>query len=169
MIQRNIHKSLLSFTGRHVRLDFPQTLADEQDAVDEHTISRAVDFKVAKQHIGTEEGDDLVDAVVGLIVRGHVGVGDVGGERGEGVCGAARASPERKDGEVACQVTIVSRIASTALVDADEVQLTACREVCAYQSRGHPGPRGRWSGMPGCPSVEHYITSQKQSHTGILK
>lgn len=91
-----IHNAyLLSLTSRHVRLDLPQTLADKQRSVDEHTIGGTIDFEVAEQDIGPEERENFIDAVVRLVVRGHIEIGDVGGKRGEGVCGAARASTER--------------------------------------------------------------------------
>ena len=101
--QQIIHNAyLLSLTSIHVRLDLPQTLADKQRSVNEHTIGRSIDFEVTEQDIGPEEREDFIDAVVRLVVWGHIEIGDVGGERGEGVCGAARASTEREDGEVAC-------------------------------------------------------------------
>lgn len=108
MVECNIDQGLLCITSSHAWLDLPQTLTDKQRPVDEHPVRRSIDLKVAEQHIGPEEGEDLIDAVVRLIVGGHIGIGDVRWERGECVCGAARASPQRENGEVSCQTTSIS-------------------------------------------------------------
>lgn len=98
---------LLRLPRRHARLDLAQTLADEQDAVDEHAVGGALDLEVPEEGIGAEEGEDLVDAVVRLAVRVDVGLVGARGQRGEGVCGAARASAEREEGEVSCRRSAV--------------------------------------------------------------
>lgn len=103
VVKCSIDQGLLCITSCHTWLDLPQTLADEQRPVDEHPVRRPIDLKVAEQHIGPEKGEDLINAVVRLIVRRHFGIGDIRRERGECVCGAARASPQRENGEVSCQ------------------------------------------------------------------
>lgn len=69
---------LASLKSGHVRPDLPETLADKQGAVDEHTVGGAVDLEVPEQDIGAEEGQDLVYTVVRLAVDGDFGVGDIG-------------------------------------------------------------------------------------------
>lgn len=91
---------LLSVPRAHRRLDLPQAIAHEQGSVDQHAIGRAVDFEVAEQDVGTEEGEDLVDAIVGLAVGSDVHARGVRGKGGQGVCGATSASAQRQNREV---------------------------------------------------------------------
>lgn len=93
---------LLCLPRCHRRLHLPQTLADKQRSVDKHAVRGAIDLEVAEEHVGAEERENLVDAVIRLTVCGDVDVEGVRGERGEGVCGAAGAGAEGEDGEVAC-------------------------------------------------------------------
>jgi hypothetical protein len=101
MIERNINQSLLSLARGHARFDLPQTFTDEQCAVDEHAVCRSVDLKVPEKHIGAEKRQDFVYAVVRLAVGRHIHIGDIGGQRGEGVCGAASTGAEGEDREIA--------------------------------------------------------------------
>jgi hypothetical protein len=70
---------LLGLPGIHRRLDLAETLADEEGSINEHAIGGAIDLKVAEQDICSEEGQDLVDTVVGLALRGDVHIGSIGG------------------------------------------------------------------------------------------
>ena len=70
---------LLRIPGSHRRLDLAETLADEERSINKHPIGRAVDLKVAEQHVGPEERQDLIDAIVGLVLGGHINVGGIGG------------------------------------------------------------------------------------------
>jgi hypothetical protein len=65
---------LLSLPDRHSRLNLPQALCDEQRPVDKHAVGGPVDLKVAEEDIRAEEGQNFVDAVVGLAVRLYVDV-----------------------------------------------------------------------------------------------
>lgn len=91
---------LLSLPRTHRRLDLPQAIAHEQGSVDQHAIGRTVDFEVAEQDVGTEEGEDLVDAIIGLAVGSDVHAGGVRGKGGQGVCGTTSPSAQRQDREV---------------------------------------------------------------------
>lgn len=92
---------LLGVPRTHRWLDLPEAIADEQGSVNKHAIGGAVDLKVAEEDIGTEKGEDLVDAIVGLAVGSGVHVRSIGRKRGQGVCGPASASTQRQDREVA--------------------------------------------------------------------
>lgn len=70
---------LLGIPGSHRRLDLAETIANEERSINKHPVGRAVDLKVAEQHIGPEKRQDLIDAIVGLVLGGHVNVGGVGG------------------------------------------------------------------------------------------
>lgn len=83
---------LLSLTGVHCRLNLPEALADEEGSIDEHAIGRTIDLEVPEQHIGTEERQDFINAVVGFIVGGNIDIGSIGGKRRQGVCGTTSAS-----------------------------------------------------------------------------
>ena len=76
-LQRGSKTDLLGLPRRHPRLDLAETLGDEQDSINQHAIGRAIDFKVSEEDIGAEQGEDLIDAVVRLAVRGDIGVGDI--------------------------------------------------------------------------------------------
>jgi len=93
---------LLCITSTHRRLDLPEAFADEQGSVDKHAVGGTVDLKVAEQHTGTEEGQDLIDTIVGLVVGRDVDVGGIRGQRGQSVCGTPGASAQRQDREVPC-------------------------------------------------------------------
>lgn len=82
---------LLRLPCRHSRLDFTQAFAHEENAVDQHPVRGTFDFKVAEQHIGTEQRQDLIDAVVGFAIGVDVDLGLTRLERREDVCGAACA------------------------------------------------------------------------------
>jgi hypothetical protein len=69
---------LSSLNSAHVWPDLSETLADEQGAVDEHSVGGAVDLEVPEQDIGAEKREDLVYTVVGLVVDGDLEVGGVG-------------------------------------------------------------------------------------------
>ena len=83
---------LLRIASAHCRLDLPEALADKQGSIDKHAVGRPVDLKIAEQNIGTEEGQDLVDAIVGLAVGGDVDIEGIGGQGGQSVCGTTSAS-----------------------------------------------------------------------------
>jgi hypothetical protein len=44
----------------HTRLDLPQNLLHEEDAIDEHPVRRALDLKVAEKGVCAEEQEDFV-------------------------------------------------------------------------------------------------------------
>lgn len=73
---------LLRIASTHRRPDLPEAFADEQSSVDKHAVGGAVDLEVSEEYIGTEEGEDLVDAIVGLAVGGNVDVEGIRGQRG---------------------------------------------------------------------------------------
>lgn len=82
--------------------DFGEAVADEPDAVDEQAVGGALDLEVAEEGVGAEQGEDLVEDVVGL----GLGVGGlVGGEgrvgEGQGVGRPAGLGAQRQEGEVA--------------------------------------------------------------------
>lgn len=91
---------LLSFAGVHCRLHLSEALADKESSINEHAVGRAVNLEIAEQDIGTEERQDLVNTVVGLIVRGNVDVGSIWGKRRQGVSGTTSASTEGQNWEV---------------------------------------------------------------------
>lgn len=100
---------LLCIPSRRVGFDLPQTFADKQRPVDKHTVRGSINFEVAEEDIGPEQRENLIDAVVRLAVGGHIDIKGTRRERGECVCGAARASPEREDGEVSWQRAYISK------------------------------------------------------------
>jgi hypothetical protein len=51
---------LLGFSPTHARLDLPQHLAHEQNAIDEHAICWSLDLEVAEECVRAEEGKNLV-------------------------------------------------------------------------------------------------------------
>lgn len=99
---------LLCIPSCHVGFDLPQTFTDKQRPVDEHTVRGSTDLKVAEQNIGPKQREYLIDAVVRLAVGGHIDIEDARLERGECVCGAARASPERENGKVSWRRAYIS-------------------------------------------------------------
>lgn len=101
---------LLGVPRTHSRLDLSKAIADEQGSINKHAIGRAIDLEVAEEDIGTEKGEDLVDAIVGFAVGSDVHVRSIGGKGGQGVCGTASASAQRQDREVA--YTIISQFES---------------------------------------------------------
>lgn len=42
-----------------------QTVGEEEDAVDEEAVGRALDLEVAEEGVGAEEGEGFVDGVIG--------------------------------------------------------------------------------------------------------
>lgn len=66
---------LLSIPRRHSRLNLSQTLTQKQYTINQHAVRGTLDLKVAKEHIGAEKGEDLVDAVVGFAIGVDVEVG----------------------------------------------------------------------------------------------
>lgn len=70
---------LLSLPGIHRRLDLAEALADEEGPINEHPVGRSIDLKVAEQHICAEEGQDLIDTIVGFALGGDVHVESIGG------------------------------------------------------------------------------------------
>ena len=93
---------LLRLTPAHPILDLPDQLAHEQDPVYEDPVGGPLDLEVAEECVGAEEGENLVERVVGLV--GCIdceGVdGGVGGESGELEGGAAGVGAEGEEGEV---------------------------------------------------------------------
>lgn len=79
-----------------------QRLAHKQDAIDEQTVCRALDFKVSEEGVCAEEREDLIEGIVAV----GLGLGRlVGGQRRvrqrEGVGRAAGLCAQREEGEVA--------------------------------------------------------------------
>lgn len=132
---------LLGVPRTHGRLDFPQAIADEQGSVNKHAIGRTIDLEVAEEDIGTEKGEDLVDAIVGLAVGSDVHVRSIGGKSGQGICGTASASAQRQDREV--PYTIISQFESFGCD-----RMSAAAGGASNLSRGHRDPPRRWSDMP---------------------
>jgi hypothetical protein len=58
---------LLSLPPSHAWPDFAQYLAHPQNAVYEHAIGRALDFEVAEEGVGAEEGKYFVERIVRLM------------------------------------------------------------------------------------------------------
>ena len=54
-----------------MQLYLSQTLADEQDAINQQPIRRALDLEIPKERVGAEQRQDLVHG----IVRFRVGIG----------------------------------------------------------------------------------------------
>lgn len=147
---------LLGVPRTHSRLDFPEAIADEQGPVNKHTIGRAIDLEVAEQDIGTEEGDDLVNTIVGLAVGSDIHIRGIGGKGWQGVCGAASTSAQGQDREV--PYTQVSQFEAFG-VD----RMSAAVGGAPYLSRGHRGPPGRWNDMPG--RVQYVDTARSKRST----
>ena len=80
LLQRAVDQRLLCGSRVHVRLHFREAVGEEENAVDEHAVGGAFDLEVAEEGVGAEEGEDLVEAVVGFAVRVDV----------EGVCGRGK-------------------------------------------------------------------------------
>jgi len=95
------HAHLLRLLPPHPLPHLPQTLTHKQYPIDQQPICRALDLEIAEEGVGAEEGEDLVEGVVGLVVAVDVELGGAGGEGGEGVGGAAGAGAEGEEGEVA--------------------------------------------------------------------
>lgn len=83
------------------RPQFGETVAEEEDAVDQVAVGGALDFKVAEEDVGAEEGEGFVEDVVGFGFGVDCGWVGVRWERGEGVGWSARFGAEREEREVA--------------------------------------------------------------------
>jgi hypothetical protein len=70
---------LLSLPGIHRRLDLAETLADEEGTINEHPVGGTIDLKVAEEHICAEQGQDLIDTIVGFALGGDVYIESIGG------------------------------------------------------------------------------------------
>lgn len=86
--------------SRHIRPNLPQTLRNPQNAINQQSIRRTLNLKVAKESIGAEQSQDFVEGVVGF----GVGLGRLGGgERDERELhgGAADFGAQGEEGECA--------------------------------------------------------------------
>jgi hypothetical protein len=102
LFQRAVDERFLRRAAVRGGLHFGQTVRHEEDAVDEKAVGGAFDFEVAEEGVGAEEGEDFVEDVVGFGVRVDVEWVGGGGQRGEGVGGAAGFGAEGEEGEVSC-------------------------------------------------------------------
>ena len=68
VVQGEVHDILLCRPRVRPGLDLAQTLAHEPDAVYQQPVGGALDLKVAEEGIGAEEGEDLVEDVVALVI-----------------------------------------------------------------------------------------------------
>ncbi|MCJ1483904.1 hypothetical protein MMC06_004072 [Schaereria dolodes] len=144
------HTYLLRLTTPHPRPDLAQTLAHEQDPIDQQPVRRALDLEVAEKGIGAKQREHLVERVVGLRVRVDVDGGGGGGKRGEGVCGAAGAGAQGEECDVACWWEDI-RVRGVSQIGGFGVRRIGKGEGgrgCAYRLVGHLGLAGRWSGRP---------------------
>ena len=90
-----MHRShLLSVPLPHITPDLPQTLADEQDAVNQEPIGWALDLEVPEESICAEEAQDFVEGIIGFAVRIDRDFICAGGELGKSVGGTTSASSE---------------------------------------------------------------------------
>lgn len=101
---------LLGVPRTHSRLDLPEAVADEEGSVNQHAIGRTINLEVAKEDIGTEKGEDLVDAIVGLAFGCDIHVRSIGWKSGQSVCGTASSSAQRQNREV--PYTVISQCES---------------------------------------------------------
>ena len=104
VFERVVDQRLLRGARVHVRLHLGQAVGEEEDAVDQVAVGGALDLEVAEEGVGAEEGEGLVEDVVGLAVRVDVVGVAGGGQGGEGVGGAAGLGAEREEGKVAYQL-----------------------------------------------------------------
>lgn len=91
---------LLGVPRTHCRLDLPKAIAHKQSSVDQHSVGWAIDLKVAKEDVGTEEREDLVDTIVRLAFGSDVHGRGIRRQSGQSVGRTTSASPQRQDREV---------------------------------------------------------------------
>lgn len=85
---------LLSVPLAHATPDLTQTLADEQDAINQQSIRRSFNLEVAEECIGAEEAQDFVERVVGLAIGIDGELIRAGGELRKGVGRTTSTSSE---------------------------------------------------------------------------
>lgn len=66
-VEGKVHDGLLGLSSGHLRLDLLDDFTDEQDAVDENAVGGTLDFEVAKEGVGAEQGQRLVQRVVAFV------------------------------------------------------------------------------------------------------
>ncbi len=142
VIQRQIQQRLLRLLLPHPRLHFRQRLAHEKNPVDQQTVSGALDFEVAEESVGAEEGEDFVQGVVGFAVGVNVEIGCAWRDRRERVGGTAGSGAEGEEAEVAFAGEVSFGIG-----------LMGEWVPAAHQLHEHLHLGGRWSGRPGLGSI----------------
>lgn len=84
-------ENFVGISGSRGEFELVQAVGNKQDAVDEGTVSRSLDFKVAEKRVGPEKVEDLVNDVV--LVVGWV-------------CRAAELGADWENGKVADSTAI---------------------------------------------------------------
>lgn len=83
------------------RPQFGETVAEEEDTVDQVTVCGALDLEVTEEDVGAEEGEGFVEDIVGFAFGVDVVRVDGGRERREGVSWSAGFGAEWEEWEVA--------------------------------------------------------------------
>lgn len=92
---------LLRLTISHRRFNPSQTFANKQDAIDQQSIGWTLDLEVAKESIGAEQCEDLVECIVALALRIDVEIGCSLWKWWERISGSTSTGAKREEGEVA--------------------------------------------------------------------
>ena len=137
-VEGDVHDILLGFAGAGLGLDLGEALADEQDAIDEEAVGVALDLKVAEEGVCAEQGEDLVEDVVALVVRvGRL----VGGQRDEreGVGGTAGLGAQGEEREVANEARSVRVVVEDGVVGLKAVVGVVSSGRCPMTLPGRAG------------------------------
>jgi hypothetical protein len=92
----------LHLPNSHIWFDLRQTFAHKQNAINQQSICRTLDLKVAEKRVGTEKRQHLIQGIVTLAIGlGRLRRGDRCIERWKRVSWPASACAEGQEGEVA--------------------------------------------------------------------